>query len=878
MAEDRRKQEPAGRRHESGAAYSDIDEQLDFALAIIEAAPSLTYVYDVAQGRTIYVSEQSARILGYSPAEIAAMGPDAVAGLVGVEDVARTRQRFAQILASQTDEIFELEYRMRRKDGGTVWLLSRDRVFKRDTCGEPLQILGVATDITERKQSEEILLHAKTSLELALDGGEAAPWQYNVRTRDVTWSPRGYSQLGLDPGSSRPSLDTYAAHVHPDDLAALLDVRERERHAPAGSKFKLQIRLKSQDGTLRWIERRSTVGRQEPAGKRIFGIDIDISARMAAEERLLAQQELLRTVVGSTPDLVWAKDRHGRITLANTATINTLGDGEASRILGRHAADIFHDPALARKMDEDDTRIMTRGEPETIEEELNLSGQHYILQTVKAPLLDGSGAVRGVVGVSRDVKAQREAERRLAEQKALLEAIGASSPDLIFAKDRNLRMIYANPATLDYLGKTANEVLGHVSEELTSDRGAGESHSSNDRQVMESGVTAVFDEAATLPNGRNVIYRSRKSPLRDASGRIIGTVGVAVEITETRAIEAALRESEERLAAALNAGQLGVFDHDPASGATKWDAKLREIWGVGEEEIITRAIFQGGIHPEDWPAVENAIAEAMKADGDGRYRAEYRVTNRRHGGTRWVQAEGNMMFRNGAPVRFVGTVQDITERKRSELQIHMLMREVNHRSKNLLAVVQAIANQTSIKSDPRTFARRFTERLQGLAASHDLLVNNAWQGIDLAELVGSQLAHFRDLVRKRILFDGPDMRITPAAAQALGMALHELATNAGKYGALSGENGDVTISWQVENTQEPPLFRMTWVESGGPPVTAPAQKGFGTRLLAEMTELALQGKVHVDYAKSGFTWAVETDAGKIIETGRKIDQEGQTQS
>lgn len=874
MAREGGGQEAAGKQNDpAGLAGMDIGEQLEFALAIIEAAPSLTYVYDVAQGRNVYISEQSARILGYSPAEIAAMGPDGISGLVDPEDAFRTQQRLTQILASRKDELFELEYRMRRKDGGIVWLLSRDRVFKRGPGGEPLQILGVATDITERKQSEEILLHAKTSLELALDGGEAAPWQYNVQTRDVEWSPRGYSQLGLDPGSSQPSLDIYVAHVHPDDVAVLLEVRERERDAPAGAKYKVQIRLRRNDGSMRWIERRSIVGLQEPAGKRIFGIDIDISARMAAEERLLAHQELLTTVVGSTPDLVWAKDRQGRITLANTAAINALGGGESTRILGRHAADIFQVPALARKMDEDDTRIMERGEPETIEEELNISGWHSILQTVKAPLLDGTGSVRGVVGVSRDVTAQREAERTLAEQKALLEAIGASSPDLIFAKDLNLRLIYANPATLDFLGKTADHVLGHITEDLTAERSEGESYSSNDRQVMESGVTAVFYEATRLPDGREIVYRSRKSPLKDASGRIIGTVGVAVDITETRAIEAALRESEERLAAALKAGQLGVFDHDPASGAIKWDATLREIWGVGEDENITPAIFQSGIHLEDWPAVERAIANATKADGDGRYRAEYRVINRSHRGTRWVQAEGNMIFRSGAPVRFVGTIQDITERKRSELQIHMLMREVNHRSKNMLAVVQAIANQTSIKGDPRTFARRFTERLQGLAASHDLLVNNSWQGIDLAELVGSQLAHFRDLVRKRITFDGPDIRITPAAAQALGIALHELATNAGIYGALSGEKGDVLISWQVDDTQDPPLFRMTWVESGGPPVTAPAQRGFGTRLLAEMTELALQGKVHIDYAKPGFNWKVETPAGKIIERGRKIDRE-----
>jgi PAS domain S-box-containing protein len=849
----------------------ELRARLDFALAIIEAAPSLTYVYDLSKRRNIYISEQSLRMLGYTPAEIAAMGANVQEILIHPEDMPRVKERFAHIRECTSDDIHEIEYRMQRKEGGYVWLLSRDRVFKRDASGQPLQILGVATDITERKNSEESLIHSKTSLELALDGGEAAPWQYNVQTRQTEWSPIGYELLGFAPGAVSPSLDLYAALVHPKDREALAEVRRRESVAPPGTKFKLRLRMTRNDGAKRWIERRSMVGPHEAGGQRIFGIDLDVTGPMAAEERLVTQQELLNTVLRSTPDLVWAKDKDGFVTLANKATVDALGEGEAVRILGCHASDIFPDPEVARGMDEDERRIMASGLPETVEEEFTNRGRHLILQTVKAPLRDRSGAVQGIVGVSRDVTAQRDAERRLAEQKALLEAIGSSSPDLIFAKDRNLRMIYANPATLDYLGKTASEVIGRSSEDLTPNKSDGDDHSSNDRQVMETGETAVFDEQVTFPDGRQVFYRSRKSPLRDATGQIIGTMGVAVDMTETRATELALRESEERLAAALHAGQLGVFDYDPKTGVTKWDKRLRDIWGVGEDEPVSNEIFQGGIHPDDWPGVEAAIARAANPKGDGRYHAEYRVLNRAHGGTRWVQAEGNMFFVNGTASRFVGTVQDISERKRAELQIRMLMREVNHRSKNMLAVVQAIANQTSIKDEPRAFARRFTERLQGLAASHDLLVNNAWQGVDLAELVSSQLAHFRDLVRNRIIFDGPPIRITPAAAQALGMALHELATNAGKYGALSGDRGTVTIGWEIKPEGGENIFRMTWVESGGPPVIAPAQRGFGTRLLSEMTQLTLQGKVQIEYAVEGFRWTAETVAEKILEVPRTLD-------
>jgi two-component sensor histidine kinase len=136
----------------------------------------------------------------------------------------------------------------------------------------------------------------------------------------------------------------------------------------------------------------------------------------------------------------------------------------------------------------------------------------------------------------------------------------------------------------------------------------------------------------------------------------------------------------------------------------------------------------------------------------------------------------------------LAVVRDITERKRAEAHVQLLMREVNHRAKNILSVVQAIAQRT-LASSSHEFISRFSERMRGLSASNDLLVRNQWQNVPLSELVRSQLAHFADLLESRIAVRGPDLRITAAAAQVIGMVLHELATNAGKYGALSTDTG-----------------------------------------------------------------------------------------
>jgi two-component sensor histidine kinase len=177
------------------------------------------------------------------------------------------------------------------------------------------------------------------------------------------------------------------------------------------------------------------------------------------------------------------------------------------------------------------------------------------------------------------------------------------------------------------------------------------------------------------------------------------------------------------------------------------------------------------------------------------------------------------------------------------------MREVNHRAKNMLSLVQAIARQTAAR-EPEDFIDRFTERLQALAANQDLLVRNEWRGVDAEDLVHAQLAHFADLAGSRITVDGPKLRLDAAAAQAVGLALHELATNAGKYGALSTDRGRVDICWGTDGD----TLTMSWTERGGPRVTTPKRRGFGTTVIKLMVEHSTNGKVALGYAPSGLTW------------------------
>jgi two-component sensor histidine kinase/CheY-like chemotaxis protein len=202
--------------------------------------------------------------------------------------------------------------------------------------------------------------------------------------------------------------------------------------------------------------------------------------------------------------------------------------------------------------------------------------------------------------------------------------------------------------------------------------------------------------------------------------------------------------------------------------------------------------------------------------------------------------------------------------KQAEEQIRLLMNEVNHRSKNILSVVMAVAQQTVAES-LEEFRQRFAERVHALAINHDLLVRSQWKSVDVGDLVRGQLAHFGGLVGLRILLDGESLRLSAAAAQALGMALHELSTNAAKHGALSGKEGSITIAWQVEVAESGERFTITWIERGGLPVAPPARRGFGTAVITKMAQMSLDGDAQLDFPSSGLRWQLSCPAANALE-------------
>ena len=367
---------------------------------------------------------------------------------------------------------------------------------------------------------------------------------------------------------------------------------------------------------------------------------------------------------------------------------------------------------------------------------------------------------------------------------------------------------------------------------------------------------------------------------RDNEGRPLRSYGVMMDITGRKQAEEALRESEGRerkqrqeLETALAVIPVGVFiAEDKACARITANPNGSELLRILEGRNASKSAPEderpsnfeaysstGGLLAADQLPMQRAAATGKSIHG---FEHELRFAD---GGHRHLLGNALPLFDAAGEVRgAVGAFLDITERRHQEERIGLLLREVNHRAKNMLGVVQAIASQTAALGR-EDFVARFSERILALAANQDLLVKSEWQGVDLADLVRAQLLHFEDPIGSRIEIAGPPLWIAAEAAQPIAMALHELATNAGKYGALSVGMGKVSIEWHIERER---TFHLSWTERAGPVVTSPTRLGFGTTVITYVPEVQLGAEVTLDYPPEGVTWRLACPAENVLEPGR----------
>jgi two-component sensor histidine kinase len=475
----------------------------------------------------------------------------------------------------------------------------------------------------------------------------------------------------------------------------------------------------------------------------------------------------------------------------------------------------------------------------------------YWFDMTYSPILDERGRPVGVLAVTFDaterVRTKRRAavaaerRRRLVEHGPGFVCMVAGPKHLVTFVNAEQRRLFGDR---DAIGKPVKDIFPEF---------GAEGEITAIQQVYDTGQR-IFRRAERVtiykPGAREEEHfvDVRVEPITGENGRVSGVFIEGFDVTEQVRAQAAVQESERRLSAALSVARLGAFEWNLESGTAILDPRAREIFGFGTDEHLMVTDVVARIEKTDLTRILDETTAAI-AENRPRGQFEYRI-HLPDGSTREIASVSDTMLTpEGRRRRMVGVFADVTERRRAEKRQQLLINELNHRVKNTLATIQSIATQTLRTAPDLTRAREaFESRLVALAAAHDVLTAQSWNGALLSDVAKAAMAPFESAIRPRIRASGPPVWLNAQHALALTLALHELATNASKYGALSTNEGLVTIIWRQTADGE---LTLAWTEEGGPRVSTPGRPGFGSRLLQRGLAHELRGEVTSTFAPEG---------------------------
>jgi PAS domain S-box-containing protein len=614
------------------------------------------------------------------------------------------------------------------------------------------------------------------------------------------------------------------------------------------------------------------------------------------------RSRLAASLLDAISDHVYAFDRQHRLTYVNRAMRHQFGLATGDP-LGRTFGELGYPPGLARRLDRHLAHIFDTGE--AIEDEISLAspnGARAYFQFMWGPVRDENGRVAQVVGVSRDTSERRRMEERLrqgeARQSFLLQlddrVRGLTDAALIIATVSDMVGRHLGVGRCGYGEVTQCGQYFHVEcdwsdgampslagQTRLADFGAGvlAQYRAGQTVVIDDaledvrtrGVERAYAEAGHIRAGVGVplfkggrlvaafyVHQTRPRHWHDEEVALLREVAERTwaAVARSRA-ERALRESERRYRALFDAIDEGFCLIEKVDTAPRQPSDYRYLvtnpafamhTGVGE--VIGRTMRE--VFPE-LPRFWYDTFDSVIGTGEA-FRFEHGLAS--HSRVFDVYAG---RLDDGTRRRVAVILNDITERKRHERHQQLLLNELNHRVKNTLATVQSMAMQSfRAGTDPEEARRQFEGRLMALSRAHDILTRESWGGAALADIVQEALAPYRDHRHDRLHAHGPPVWLPPRHALAFAMVLHELCTNAVKYGALSAQEGEVAIDWSVSADG----LRLHWVESGGPAVSPPTRRGFGSRLIERGLRHEIGGRVALLFAPSGLTCTIEAPLGR----------------
>jgi PAS domain S-box-containing protein len=744
-----------------------------------------------------------------------------------------------------------------RKNGARFWASGEMMPLMAEN-GEIQGFLKILRDRTQQQGDAAALHESELRFRSLVEVSPQVVWFGDAAGNITYCNPTWYEYTGLNPGDT--SGDGWASVIHPDHRDRVLGVWMHAVATEGPYEVEIPFRRAS-DGQYRWfLARGKPVRNAAGVLESWIGIAIDIHERKQAEQRFEALTELAPAIIWfGNPDgsLSYLNDRWYEYTGQTPEQALPLGWGEVI-----HPDDL---PGLLEVWEEARTREVLYD----TEARLRRHDGAYRWFLIRAePLRDEGGKVIGWLGSDNDIHDRRHAEQALQKAQDQLRLAVQATDIGIFDYDLVTGDLGWDARVCALFGLPPDAPVSY-------DVFLAGLHP-DDRGWVDEAVKAVLDPAGD--GVYDIVYRTiglqdgierwvaAKGQTFFAQGKAVRFIGTVRDVTASRQAEQDLRETEERYRMASRATNDAIWDWNLASDHIRWNEAVQTLFGYAADEVgPSGAWWKSHIHPDDRERVKTGIYAVIDG-GSEHWVDEYRFL--RADGSYAAILDRGYVIRNdqGQAVRMIGAMLDITERKRAEEHQRLLTGELQHRVKNTLAMIQAIANQTLRNATSLHEAREaFQARIIALGKAHDILTQASWTAAPIAEVIeGALSVHRHDASRIRI--SGPNVLLAAKPALSLALALHELATNAAKYGALSNESGVVELRWHVVHDDAAPRFCLTWTEQGGPPIlTQPARRGFGSRLIERSFAAEVGGEVKLTYAPTGVVCRLEATLAAMQE-------------
>jgi PAS domain S-box-containing protein len=585
---------------------------------------------------------------------------------------------------------------------------------------------------------------------------------------------------------------------------------------------------------------------------------------------LKAEQDRLRELFQQAPGFMTMLSGCDHVfELANDAYLQLVG--HRRDILGKPVRDVLPEVAGQGFFELLD-KVYTTGEP-FVGRNLRVGLQRRpgspvedrFVDLVYQPITDSDGRVTGIFAEGYDVTERMQAEESLRESEARFRNLADNAPVMVWVTEPDGTCSYLSRSWYEFTGQSRETGLGFGWLDAVHPDDSGWSGE-------------MFRAANARREPFQLEYRLRRAdgnyrwaidtaaPRIGEDGTFLGYVGSVLDITERKQIEERLRASAAEFQTVTNAAPALVWVGAEDGRILYMNERWHEFTGQTVEESLGYG-WASTMHPEDaervLPHWQRCRETGETYEGEVRYR-------RRDGEYRWHAFRAlPYLDPDGAIEKWFGVSVDIHERKQWEEHRELLINELNHRVKNTLTIVQAMAAQSlrHMSEEDRPKVRAFEDRLFALARAHDVLTRENWEGAELREIIDEVVEPYLRQKTKHFEIEGPRLRLIPRTALAIAMAIHELATNAAKYGALSVPSGCVVITWTV-TAGDVPHLELKWQEKGGPTVTAPTRRGFGTRMIERSLAQDVGGNVRLTYAPTGVVCVMDiplSEAGGTAE-------------